>query len=150
VSLQIVPCGLREANAFVARHHRHHGPDRGHKFSIAVAEGERIVGVVIVGRPKARNLQDGFTLEVTRCCTDGTPNACSALYGAAWRAAKAMGYWRLVTFTLDTELGGSLKASGWRLVAQSQGGSWSRPSRPRTDRHPLQGKLRWEKSAQLR
>src|SRR5690606_8037899 len=89
--LRIVPMTLKEANDFVKQHHRHHGPTRFHKFSIGVAKGDQIVGVAIVGRPVARLLDDGYTLEVTRCCTDGTKNACSMLYGAAWRAARAMG-----------------------------------------------------------
>ena len=90
--LDICPVSLKEANAFVAEHHRHHKPVVGHKFSIACTDGEKIVGVAIVGRPVARYLDDGWTLEVNRCCTDGTRNACSMLYAAAWRAARAMGY----------------------------------------------------------
>jgi hypothetical protein len=116
----------------------------GHKFCVAVNDGEQIVGVAIVGRPVARMSDNGWTLEVTRCCTDGTPNACSALYSACWRAAKALGYRRLITFTLPEEGGTSLRAAGWKVIAESGGGSWSRNSRPRVDRHPLQKKLLWE------
>lgn len=144
--LTIVPCELDEANAFVEQHHRHHKPVVGHRFSIAAAVEEKVVGVAIVGRPTARRLNDGFTLEVTRLATDGTKNACSALYAAAWRAAKAIGYRRLVTFTLDSEPGTSLKAAGWKVVATTPGRSWSVPSRPRVDKHPLQPRLRWEMS----
>lgn len=89
---------LREANAYVEQHHRHHGPVVGHKFSIGLSDGEKIVGVAIVGRPVSRHLDDGWTLEVNRLCTDGTHNACSMLCAAAWRAARAMGYKRLVTY----------------------------------------------------
>ena len=85
--LDICPISLAEANAFVAEHHRHHKPVIGHKFSIGCTDGEKIVGVAIVGRLVARYLDDGWTLEVNRCCTDGTRNACSILYAAAWRAA---------------------------------------------------------------
>jgi hypothetical protein len=144
--LAVVPCPLDEANAFVKQHHRHHGKAVGHRFSLAVAdEAGEVRGVAIVGRPVARMLDDGWTLEVTRVAVrDGSPNACSALYAAAWRAARALGYRRLVTYTLDTEPGTSLRAAGWRLVGEAGGGPWSRPSRPRVDKHPLQGKFRWE------
>lgn len=93
--LEICPMTLKEANAYVEQYHRHHKPVVGHKFSIGCSDGEKIVGVAIVGRPVSRHLDDGWTLEVNRLCTDGTRNACSMLYAAAWRAAKAMGYKRL-------------------------------------------------------
>ena len=145
--LTVVPCELAEANAFVAQHHRHHVPVVGHKFSIAVADDEGTVrGVAIVGRPTARRRQDGWTLEVTRLATDGTSNACSALYAAAWRAAKAQGYRRLGTYILDSEPGTSLTAAGWHLVHSTPGRSWDVPSRPRVDKHPLQGRMLWEAS----
>ena len=141
-----VPITLAEANAFVDKHHRHHGRTVGHVFSVACASDANgpIVGVAIVGRPVARGLQDGWTAEVTRLATDGTKNACSFLYAAAWRAARAMGYLKLVTYILDTERGASLTAAGWKLVAEVRGRSWSCASRPRVDKHPTQGKLRWE------
>jgi len=140
----IVPISLAEANAFVRSHHRHHKPIKFGKFSIGWAVDGEISGVAIVGRPVARHLDDGWTLEVSRVATDGAKNACSALYGAAWRAAKAMGYKRMVTYTLAEEGGTSLRAAGWRLIGETGGGSWSRVSRPRVDKHPLQTKLRWE------
>ena len=142
--LRIVPISFAEGNAFVAQHHRHHKPAAGCKFAIGAAAGDRIVGVALVGRPVARALDDGLTLEVNRLCTDGHRNACSMLYAAAWRAARALGYRRLITYTLNTEGGASLRAAGWRVVAETAGGSWNCPSRPRVDTHPLQGKLRWE------
>lgn len=130
IRLVIVPMSLRVANAYVAEHHRHHKPARGHKFSIGVATGDgELVGVAIVGRPVARHYDDGHTLEVSRTCTDGTPNANSALYGAAWRAAKALGYDRLITYTQDGESGASLRGAGWRVVGQRQArGSWAESS----------------------
>lgn len=100
--------------------------------------------MIIVGRPVARHLQDGRTLEVTRCCTDGTRNACSMLYGAAWRATKAMGYTKLITYTLTSESGSSLKAAGWKVIGEAGGGTWNRPNRFRVDKHPTQLKLLWE------
>jgi len=146
VELHLHPIGLRAANAFVAQHHRHHGPTRGHKFSVCVVDGEgRIRGVAIAGRPVARQFDDGEHLEVTRVCTDGTPNACSMLYAAIRRAAKAMGYLpeRIITYTLEGENGASLRAAGWRSDGPTHGGSWNRPSRARTDDHPTSRKLRW-------
>jgi hypothetical protein len=144
VNVIAVPIDLDEANAFVVQHHRHHGAVVGHKFSIGASDDEKIVGVAIIGRPIARMRDDGWTLEVTRLCTDGTRNACSFLYGASRRAAFALGYKRLGTYILASENGASLKASGWRLVGEAGGGSWSRKERPRVDTHPLQGKLLFE------
>jgi hypothetical protein len=144
MSLSVVPITQREALAFVEQLHRHHKPPRGSVFQVAASDGERIVGVALVGRPASRRLQDGWTLEVNRCCTDGTRNACSMLYGAAWRVAKALGYRRLITYTLPEEGGASLRGAGWRLIGERGGGSWNVPSRPRVDEHPTQGKLLWE------
>jgi L-amino acid N-acyltransferase YncA len=145
VSLSLVPVRLREARAFVAVHHRHHKPPQGGLFAVGVARDCQVVGVAIVGRPVARNNADTWTAEVTRVCVlDDQPNACSKLYGACWRAAKALGYRRLVTYTLPEEGGASLRAAGWRLIGGAGGGSWSRESRPRVDEHPTQRKLRWE------
>lgn len=143
-AIRVVPLTLKEANAFVAAHHRHHPPVIGAKFAIGVRDDALLRGCVIVGRPVARLLDDGFTVEVTRCCTDGAYTACSMLYGAARRAAMSMGYRRLITYTLAEEPGVSLRASGWRLVGQTSGGSWSRSRRLRTDQHPTGPKNRWE------
>ena len=144
--LEIVPITLAEANEFVKRNHRHHGTVTGHKFSIAVAdETGTIHGVAIVGRPVSRHLDDGWTLEVNRCCTDGTKNACSMLYGASWRAAKAMGYKKVITYILDSECGTSLKASGYKCVGQTGGLRWTGKRRPEIDLCPAQMKLRFEK-----
>ena len=96
--LTLTPINLKTANAFVQQYHRHHKPTRGHKFSIGVSEDGALVGVAICGRPVARRLDDGYTLEVNRLCTDGTPNACSILYAAAYRAARAMGYNKVITY----------------------------------------------------
>lgn len=146
MSLVVTPINLDEANAFVSKHHRHHRPVPGAKFSVAVSDGAEVRGVAIVGRPVARMSDDGWTLEVNRCCTDGTRNACSMLYGAAWRAAKALGYRKLVTYTLPEEGGASLRAAGWRLIGERGGGNWNVPSRPRIDTaEALRGqKLLWE------
>lgn len=144
--MKIVPIDFDEAVEFVRQFHRHHKPPQGHKFSLGLSDGEKIVGIAIVGRPVARHLQDGFTLEVTRLATDGTKNACSQLYAAAWRATRAMGYQLLITYILDTEPGTSLRAAGWKEVGRINGRSWSCPSRPRVDKHPLQGKLRFQVS----
>lgn len=142
---RVKPISLKDANAFVARHHRHHKPVVGHKFSISlVSSSGEVIGVVIVGRPVSRVLDNGETLEVNRCCTDGTPNACSALYRAAWRAASAMGYQKLVTYTLPSEGGTSLKGAGFTFVGTAGGHTWNMPSRPRVDKSPVTTKWRWE------
>jgi hypothetical protein len=117
----------------------------GHKFSIAVSDSnDDVRGVAIVGRPVARRLDNGWTLEVNRCCTDGTKNACSMLYGAAWRAAKALGYKKLITYTLPSEGGASLRASNWKLIGEAGGGNWNVKTRPRIDTEHQQIKLKWE------
>lgn len=145
--LRHVRIELAEANAFVSEHHRHHKPVVGHLFSLGAVFGDKIVGVVIVGRPVARMRDDGLTAEVTRLCTDGTRNACSFLYGAAAKAAFALGYKRIGTYILASEPGTTLRAAGWRLIGESGGGSWSRGNRPRVDRHPTQSKLLFEAEA---
>ncbi len=139
--LALLPITLADANAFVQRHHRHHPPVVGHKFSLAAAKGGRVVGVAIIGRPVSRVRDDGLTLEVTRLCTDGSRNACSFLYGAAARATFALGYRRIGTYTLPSEGGASLRAAGWQLVGERGGGSWNRPARHRDDCHPIEVKF---------
>ena len=134
-----------DAAAFVSQHHRHHTPPAGHLFSIGAYRNTQLVGVVIVGRPVARRRDDGQTAEVTRLCVlDDEPNACSFLYGKAAKAALAMGYRRIGTYTLAREAGASLRAAGWVCIGERGGGSWSVPSRPREDKHPLEIKLLWE------
>ncbi len=142
--LVLCPLTLREAHAFVRAHHRHHKPSRGGLFAVGVCFESAVCGVAVIGRPKARMLQDDWTAEVTRLCTTGVKNACSMLYAAAWRAARALGYRRLLTYTLPQEGGASLRAAGWILIGAAGGGSWSRDERPRVDTHPTQEKLRWE------
>jgi hypothetical protein len=145
MSLALRPISLKDANAFVERHHRHHKPVVGHKFSLAATLGDTVVGVAIVGRSVARMRDDGETLEVTRLCTDGTHNACSFLYGAARRATFALGYRRLGTYTLPSEGGASLRACGWKSLGERGGGQWSRPSRKRQPAtHPTEPKVLWE------
>ncbi len=144
MALELQPVTLKEAYYFIDQHHRHHKAPQGAKFAIACNDGPKVVGVIVVGRPVARCLDDTWTAEVTRCCTDGTRNAPSMLYGAAWRAARAMGYKRLITYTLKTEPGTSLRAANWRLVGKAGGRSWNRRERPRIDHHPTGQKLLWE------
>ena len=143
--LTIVPINIGDAKDFVTVHHRHHSAPVSGKFAIGLSRDGEIVGAIIVGRPVARHADTGWVAEVTRCCVkEGTPNGCSMLYGAAWRCARAMGYRRLITYTLPSEPGTSLKASGWEVVGESRGGTWNREGRPRIDKHPLQGKIKWE------
>lgn len=143
--LELTPITLREANAFVQRYHRHHKPSVGHKFSIGVKDGQgNLVGVAICGRPVSRYLDDGFTLEINRLCTDGTKNACSILYGAAFRAAKAMGYRKVVTYILESESGVSLKASGYQCEGIAGGLAWNGERKPKNEtQYPYELKTRW-------
>jgi len=144
LKLSIVPCSIQDAREFVYQFHRHHNPPVSGLFAVACAESDRVCGVAIVGRPVARMNQDGFTAEVTRLATDGTKNACSALYAACWRACRALGYRNLITYTLASEPGTSLLAAGWKEIGKVTGRSWHCESRPRVDRHPTQDKIRWE------
>jgi hypothetical protein len=147
MGLYLVPTTISDANAFVEQHHRHHKPAHSHLFAVSVGEADEIVGVAIVGRPVARHLEDGWTCEVVRVATLGNRNACSMLYGAAWRAARALGYRRCVTYTLESEEGGSLRGAGWTCIGKCGGGTWAREGRPRVDKHPTQRKFRWERLA---
>lgn len=146
------PAGWQtEVFDLVARHHRHHEPPTGHKFSLAVRNGLVRVGVAVVGRPTSRVLAaaEPHTLEVTRVTTWGHPelrrNAASKLYAAAAKEARRLGYTKLITYTLAGEESGvSLRAAGWAPVAETRGGSWDRPGRRREDRAPIGRKVRWE------
>lgn len=144
MKLRAEPIDLEGANEFITRHHRHHKSVVGHKFSIAAANDTEIVGVVIVGRPVSRHRDDGYTLEVTRLCTNGARNACSFLYGAAARVAFSLGYRRIGTYIRSDEPGISLTAAGWRMIAETPGRSWSVPSRPRKDKTDLVPRLLFE------
>lgn len=145
VRLHHVRVDFPTAAAFVAEHHRHHTPPIGHLFSIGAMRADELVGVVIVGRPVARRRDDGVTAEVTRLCVlNAEPNACSFLYGKAAKAALALGFQRIGTYTLQRESGASLRAAGWTLIGSTPGKSWSVPSRPRTDKTPLEPRLLWE------
>lgn len=142
--LELIPVSLKQANAFVEKYHRHHKASRGHKFSIGVSEGGKLVGVCICGRPVSRYLDDGKTLEVNRLCTDGTRNACSILYGAAFRAAVAMGYERVITYILESEPGTSLKAAGYKCEGTAGGLEWTGCRKPKDEgQYPHELKTRW-------
>jgi hypothetical protein len=148
--LHAVPMTQREANEFVAVFHRHNLPPRGALFQVGASDGERLVGVALVGRPVARLLQNGATAEVLRCCVidDAPKGTCSFLYGACWRAAKALGWRKLITYTLQSESGASMRGAGWRLVgeaAKAPAEGWSRDGRERRWQDIYgQQKLRWE------
>jgi hypothetical protein len=154
MSLRIVPLSLAEANSFVAKHHAHHPPVVGHKFSIGVVEVDRLCGVAIASRPVARMLDDGKTFELTRVCTDRTRHAASKLIAAATRIAREMGYERGISYVLEFEAGVSYRAAGWIENGEAGGGSWHRESRPRQEpmadllglkpKAPTCGKRRWE------
>lgn len=145
--MEIVPLTLKEANAFVANLHRHHKPCTGHRFSLGLRNNEGdLVGVAIVGRPVARAVDQYNVCEVSRLCTDGTRNACSALYGACARVAKEMGFKYIQTYILESEPGTSLRASGWQSdgVVRKDGVGWNN-RKGRTDSQPTEAKERWKK-----
>jgi hypothetical protein len=141
--LAIVPIHFKQACQFIEEHHRHHKPPQGYKYAISIHDSQQIVGVAMVGRPVSRHLDDGFTLELTRLCSDGTKNVCSMLCGACWRAGKAMGYHQMITYILDSEKGTSLVAAGWICQGSAGGKSWNVPSRPRIDKSPPQLKIKF-------
>lgn len=143
--LEIRPIDYATARRFVAENHRHNAPPAGHKFSIGCYEGDRLCGVAMVGRPVGRYYDNGRTLEVNRCCTDGTKNACTMLYGASWRAAKALGYNRIITYTLESELGTSLKASNWICDGKAGGTHWTGARYEQTELQLSEMKVRWRK-----
>lgn len=158
--MEIRPLDLATANRYVVEHHRHNGKVTIHRFSLGCYADGRLCGVAICGNPLARMLCDGLTIEVLRCCTDGTPNACSMLYGRCARVAKEMGYKKIITYILQSEAGTTMKASGWECEADKVGGGgWNRPSRPRAtkevtlfgeeDKYPLEPKRRYCKKLGL-
>ena len=147
MALELQPITFAHACEFIRQHHRHHPPPQGHRFSIAVNDGEKVVGVAVVGRPVARMLDDGWTAEVIRLCTDDTPHVASKLYAACWRCARAMGYKRLITYILDTEKGTSVRAAGWRelyTTADRGPNGWHRDARPRIVKSPTSPKTLFE------
>lgn len=145
--IKAIPLSLKEANEFVDRLHRHHDPVYRDKYRVGAMQDGKLVGVVQVGRPVSRILDDGKTVEVTRLCTDGTKNACSFLYSRAARVAKELGYSKIITYILETESGDSLSASGWtQEEAKCGGGNWSCKSRPRETTAPQCYKQRWSKT----
>jgi hypothetical protein len=154
--MRVVPLTLSQANALVARLHRHHKPVTGHRFSIGAEADGRLVGAAIIGRPVARMTDQYHVAEVTRLVSDGTRNACSILYAAAARAADAMGFDHIQTFILESEPGTSLRAAGWHRDGSAGGGDWERTSGSRRgqlsldgrinrDDQPMGGKVRWSK-----
>lgn len=145
MGLEIRPCDFQTARNFVGWHHRHNKPPVGHKFSIACYDGDRLCGVAMVGRPIAKAYDDGMTLEVNRCCTDGTRNACTILYGAACRAAKALGYKRIYTYTRQSEPGTSLKASNWTCEGEAGGTHWTGHRYEQMEMRLDEMKVRWRR-----
>lgn len=147
VKYEVTPITLKEAQIFIDEHHRHHNPPQGHKFSIGLRAAGKLIGAVVAGRPISRYLDDGTTLEVTRCCVlQGFKNAVTKLYGAVNRVAKAMGYKRIITYTLITENGSSMRAAGYTCEGVAGGGSWNCNVRKRVDTHPTISKYRWSKA----
>ncbi len=143
--MQAVPIHIKEANAFIAKYHRHSLPTVGGKFAVGAMRHGQLVGVAVAGRPVARPLDDGRTIEVLRVCTDGTPNCCSFLYARVAKIARLFGYTRVITYTLEEEGGASLRAVGGRVVGRVGAREWSAPNRPRRSQAVYRKKkLRWE------
>lgn len=143
--LALAPITQREAFAWVRAVHSHlPTPPPGALTCVQVLDGERRCCVAVLGRPSARKLQDGLTAEITRVASDRTPHAASKAIAALTRAAVALGYTRVVSYTLADEAGTSYRAAGWTPVAESGGGEWSRPSRARGAAVQAGPKTRWE------
>ena len=139
------PISLKQANEFISNHHRHNKPVAGHKFSIGLFDDEnKLVGVAICGRPVARMLDDGLTLEVLRVCTDATRNANSLLYSRVKKIAQLMGYRKVLTYTLTEESGASLRAVGAQKSGIVKPREWSREKRERNSQDVYKKeKIRW-------
>jgi hypothetical protein len=145
--MTVKPLTLTQANAFISQFHRHHKKVQGHRFSLGAYQEDKLVGVIVIGRPVERQIPPYEVAEVTRLCTDGTKDACSFLYGAAARVAKEMGFLKIQTYILDIEPGTSLKASGWVYEGASSGGQWKHTDgRSRRTDQPIQPKQRWGKN----
>lgn len=154
--MKIRPIELKVANRYIIENHRHHKKVQGHKFSIGLFIDDKLIGICCCGRPVSRHLDNGFILEVTRLCTDGTKNACSKLYSAAARVGRELGYDKIITYILESESGNSLIATGWKCEARDVGGlKWKRNDGERTDsitdlfgtvkKYPNEKKQRWIK-----
>ncbi len=143
--LVAIPLELKQANEYVSNSHRHHDPVYRDKYRIGCLSGGELVGIVQVGRPVSRMLDDGKTLEVVRLCSNGEKNVCSFLYSRAARIAKELGYKRIITYILDSESGSSVIAAGWKYEASIKGHSWNCPSRPRNTTAPTCDKKRYVK-----
>lgn len=148
MKLIAIPVSQKEACEFVQNFHRHNKPPQGSIFCVGVSNGAALVGVAIVGRPVARTLDNGVTLEVTRCCVvnEAPKGTCSFLYARCWQAAKALGWKKLITYTLQTESGASLRGAGWKVVAELKANNQGWLSRPGREWQTVvgQAKLRWE------
>lgn len=142
MGLRVVPITIKAARRFNYAHHRHNKLATGGLFAVGVADDDgNLVGIGIAGIPKAINAMDGTTIEVSRCCTTGQRNAASMVYGALVRAARALGYKRVITYTRAAEDGASLKASNWVPDVASEGGSWLRSGRPGRSQPNLFGEM---------
>ena len=142
--MRAIPLELKDANTFVAVHHRHHEPVKRDKWRFGVLDDDgELIGVLHAAKPVARLLDDSRTIEIVRCCSDGTKNLCSFMLGRARRIASAMGYEKMISYILDSETGASYKAAGWHKEADIRGHSWNTPSRKRATTAPTCDKQRW-------
>jgi len=147
LKLEPVPITFREACDFINKYHRHHQAPQGHRFSVGLSDGKDLVGVAIAGNPVARHNDDGYTLEITRCCVKSGiyKNGVSKLVSSVYQAGKALGFKKIISYILDEESGTSLKACGFHLDRLSEGGSWNSQTRRRIDKAPIGPKKKWIK-----
>lgn len=149
MKLLAVPMTLKEAREFIGNFHRHNKAPHGGMFALGVSDGQKLIGVAMVGRPIARMLDNGETLEVTRCCVldDAPKGACSFLYARCWQAARALGWCKLITYTLQTESGASMRGAGWKCIAELKAnnpGAWQNRQGREWQSVVGQAKFRWE------
>jgi hypothetical protein len=143
---EVLQITLKEAQTFINTFHRHHKQPQGHRFSLGLFVANQLVGVIVAGRPVARLNDNGSTLEITRCCVlEGFKNGITILCGRVYQTAKLWGYKQVITYTLESENGVSMKAAGFRCIGKTKGGSWNSPNRKRNDKHPIIPKYKWVK-----
>ena len=151
-NLEVVPISQRAAKDFIRKHHRHCSPPAGWRFGAAVRNGPGLQGIVAVamcGRPVSRCLDQKLIVEVNRLCcrtdvaAELTWNACSLLYGWCARTAKSIGAEHIITYTLASEAGTTLRAAGWTIDGYTVGRHWDTPTRRRRNSGHVENKTRW-------
>lgn len=141
--MKLAPCTVKAALKQVREWHRHLPELQGGLFAAQCIDDDgNCLGVAVAGNP-AQEWQGTGRIVISRVATSGAENACSMLYGALCRAAKALGYSEVWTYTLPTEPGTSLRAAGFIDMGMSDGGEHSRKSRLRKPAKHPEPKRRW-------